>query len=770
MSRNEVLEKQFAEPDVIALLEDSIHSLELLERALDEVNANFSLRRERGGAADPHVLPVVFSLAEHRGGRIPQGLDLAVALAEKTQTIQEPIPEWTMVAPFCTAVIQAGRLPEMVDYLRLSGSQSTHALLTPLLDKLENIGLQMAKAESCDHQRWLDGLEIKIVAATEQIKNLFNSAEFNDVIPGNCPDLVANLGVLVCPALEILRHTSALVVALDKILVAAVCPPENPVLHRLPIPLLRPDGTVDVFELQMTPEVLQFPAQPLTMWLEAAMRIRRALDGLRAHTRAVELDPANRRQYEAALRPANISVFGSHPELLQQTVTRLMETATGNPAMERCLLNLFCTPVCVHSTGGERMHVPIADYPSNLPILQWMMPLLVSRDDVDTTNLDRAMQGCDYQLLSLINFCKDSIRSGNYAALAGRLTSEIDKAMGAGVLEVRKAAFVLLLDCLIKNDEVRRTLKNLIPRVGDLRKMVANTRSLAPVPQIQSALDRVTMGLTPNLEDYFGQNALKERVQRMISGFLHVAEDTTRLRGRKPCEVVKNGLLLPGPPGGGKTFFMDCLVNTLGLQCFTVSPEKTTAPESTAAGLLTQENLVDLLEKTIHEAGSYIRSHNKPCILKLDEFEQFCLDRRQFKDHFEQTNRALTLIEQLRTNPRIFLLAATNHLDFVDEAMRRVGRFDVVRSIGLPDAESARQIIAGSIFPYPEISLTPGQYDELADIAAKGQLIPLSIIQTLAADLMVTGRPPTFEELKAAMLETVEDRRMSSGIEKPEAA
>ena len=769
MGYDEVLDKVFSESDILDLLDDSILGLEILDQALVTVNAKFSLRREQNEDDNAIILPVVLSLANHLAGKIPADLSYFVTLANKRHTVREPIPEWSMIAPFCNPVIRTDRLPEMMDYLLRSPSEQTQKMVKDWQSRMNNLGVDVKRAECNNDEKTFNEKTAQLHAITKKIEALFISEDFNDVSPENLPDIIAKLGVVIRPNPEILGHAIDLVVAMDKLLVAAICSPENGTLQPLPIPFLRADGIADSFMIQVVPAVLRSPGQPLNAWLDVYMRLREVVGSLRTLAEGVESDTATRLKYLAVLRPLGIPVFGSHPELLQNTVTRLMEIAAGNPEMEDSLLNVFCTPARL-GMNGERAVVPIVDYPSNLPILIWMIPLVMSRDDFGAGVIDRALRDGDSELFTFLNFCKACTRSGKYGALAGRLTSEIDKALGDGVREMRKAVLVLVLDWLITNDEVRRTLKNLIPRVGDLRKMVAGISSLNAVNPIQPALDRVTMGLTPNLEDYFGQEALKLRVNRMISAFLHVAEDTTRLRGRKPCEVVKNGLLLPGPPGGGKTFFMDCLMNTLGLQCFVVSPEKAAASDRAADRLLTQESLVDLLDKKISEAEAYIRRHNKPCILKLDEFEQFCLDRRQFKDHFEQTNRALTLIERLRANPRIFLVAATNHLDFVDEAMRRVGRFDVVRAIGFPDAEAARRIIAGTVFPYPEISLTSDQYAELANIAANGQLIPLSIIQTLTADLMVTGKAPAFEALKTAMLETVEDRRISSGRDEPMAA
>ena len=751
--------------EIHEFLKESLRGLDLLVQAMESVNSQFSLGREPGEMDALLIPPVVLALIESLP-QVPGEFQHFKTLADKSGMSRQIVPGWDILPPFTWAIPRVGQIPEKVVLLQFSNNSEISSAAGSIIDRRAILRhhLQAEQNMVPHNENKVVRLEAELNALEEQIDALFDRDDFI-VDPQKCSDIVRSLGVTVHPTLDILNAYIPLALALDEHLACAITERDTDVPKRLPIPFPRTDGTVESIGLEIAPSLLADPEIPMSTWLDALIRLRGNVAKLRELAERMTLDTQTMRDYQTALKDFSIPFFGARPDLARPSVARLLEQPEPTPEMQDAILAIICTAARVRVPGmcQEQTLIPIADFPSNIPLLSWMLRVSMQRDDLDAGVSGSALHSFEPDLLRMVAYCKNCVRDQRYADLAYYLARELDKAMmEPGTRETRKAGLILILDSLILCEEVRKTLKNLIPRVDDLRKIAASITVRDAAQLIQEAVDRVTRGLTPTLDDYFGQDAMKSRVKRMIARFLHVAEDPSRLCGRKPCEVVKNGLLLPGPPGGGKTFFMDCLVNTLGLHCFAISPDKAkpSGKGSAAPDIMKQASLVDLLEQTIVEAETYVVKHKKSCVVKLDEFEQFCLDRHQFKNHFEQTNRSLALIERLRRNPQVFLLAATNHYDFIDEAMRRVGRFDVVREIGLPDMESACRIVTGAIVPFPAISLTQEQTAEIAELAAKGGLIPLSIIQALTSDIVVTGQAPDFEDLKSAIVETVEDRRM----------
>jgi|GEM_PF-2963644 len=150
---------------------------------------------------------------------------------------------------------------------------------------------------------------------------------------------------------------------------------------------------------------------------------------------------------------------------------------------------------------------------------------------------------------------------------------------------------------------------------------------------------------------------------------------------RAHAEENKNGILLYGPPGSGKTSVAEALASHMGRRILAVSIGDVT---SKWIGEGTQ-NLVALFDAAKRAA---------PCVLFFDEID--ALIHRQQESTHEESQRLvrefLTQIVNLRDTPVLFV-GATNHLDQLDETAIREGRFDVKIEIPLPDA-AAREGLA----------------------------------------------------------------------------
>lgn len=147
-------------------------------------------------------------------------------------------------------------------------------------------------------------------------------------------------------------------------------------------------------------------------------------------------------------------------------------------------------------------------------------------------------------------------------------------------------------------------------------------------------------------------------------------------------EKGRNGILLSGPPGTGKTMAAEALAGQLGVRFLNV----------TFGGLAskwinqTTEQVVDVFRAARQQA---------PVVLFLDELDAIITDRGAGSDGYAEYQRITTTFLTEAVNLRgtgVLLVAATNFIDRLDDAAIREGRFDFKIEVPLPDAE-ARQFL-----------------------------------------------------------------------------
>lgn len=142
------------------------------------------------------------------------------------------------------------------------------------------------------------------------------------------------------------------------------------------------------------------------------------------------------------------------------------------------------------------------------------------------------------------------------------------------------------------------------------------------------------------------------------------------------------GALLYGPPGTGKTQIARTLANESGL------PFIAAGPSDIKAGFVGQSG------QKVHELFERARS-KAPCILFIDEIDSGASARGGAKaDQFtdEIVTQMLTELDGVKKNERhVFLLAATNRPDLVDEAI--LSRFVDKIEIPKPDVQQRKRLL-----------------------------------------------------------------------------
>ncbi|RNJ50587.1 CDC48 family AAA ATPase [Methylocystis hirsuta] len=164
------------------------------------------------------------------------------------------------------------------------------------------------------------------------------------------------------------------------------------------------------------------------------------------------------------------------------------------------------------------------------------------------------------------------------------------------------------------------------------------------------------------------------------------------------------GILLYGPPGNGKTLLVKALSSQSNLNFISVK-----GPE--------------LLSKYVGESEQGVRElfararHAAPCIIFLDEVDALA-PKRGFDGRSPVTDRVvsqlLTELDGVEALGNVWVIAATNRLDMIDDALLRPGRLDFHLEVTRPDRE-ARAAILG-------VHLRKRPLDERIDLAALADL------------------------------------------------
>lgn len=148
------------------------------------------------------------------------------------------------------------------------------------------------------------------------------------------------------------------------------------------------------------------------------------------------------------------------------------------------------------------------------------------------------------------------------------------------------------------------------------------------------------------------------------------------LQPRPAGEPPRNGILLHGEPGNGKTVFAEALAGELGVPIVTLT-----------YGDVSSKWLGEM-PRLLANCFTYARQ-NAPCVLFIDEVDSFIRSRDGAvnAEDIKIANTILTEVVALREH-QVVLVAATNYLAALDPAAIREGRFDFKVEVTAPDEEA----------------------------------------------------------------------------------
>ncbi|MCX7164788.1 MAG: ATP-binding protein [Rhodocyclales bacterium] len=173
----------------------------------------------------------------------------------------------------------------------------------------------------------------------------------------------------------------------------------------------------------------------------------------------------------------------------------------------------------------------------------------------------------------------------------------------------------------------------------------------------------------PELEEFFNEHVIdiilnKERYKALGVGF--------------PSAIV-----LHGPPGCGKTFAVEKLVEYLGWPSFQIDASSVASPYIHE----TSRKVSEMFEKAMQ---------NAPSVLVIDEMEAFLADREAggggSHHRVEEVAEFLRRIPEAAKN-EVLIVAMTNRVEMIDSAIMRRGRFDHVIKVDFASEDEIRALL-----------------------------------------------------------------------------
>jgi cell division protease FtsH len=221
-------------------------------------------------------------------------------------------------------------------------------------------------------------------------------------------------------------------------------------------------------------------------------------------------------------------------------------------------------------------------------------------------------------------------------------------------------------------DHVRDAISVLLPLllIGGMvwfmrREMKGGAKLLSETPALR-------------FDDVIGAGEAKAALAD-IRGYLSDPKQFTSMGVRAPC-----GILMVGGPGVGKTRLAQALAGECGASFISITGSYFSA-KYYGVGIQKVKHLFELARK------------NAPTVIFIDEADGLAKRTDTGGGPVEAEsnriiNQLLADMDGFASNEGVIIVAATNHPDNLDEALRRPGRFDRTVQVRLPDREDRAKI------------------------------------------------------------------------------
>lgn len=168
-------------------------------------------------------------------------------------------------------------------------------------------------------------------------------------------------------------------------------------------------------------------------------------------------------------------------------------------------------------------------------------------------------------------------------------------------------------------------------------------------------------------------------------------------------------IVLHGPPGCGKTYAVEKLIDYLGWPSFQVDASSVASPYIHD----TSKKIAEVFDKAEIQA---------PSVVVIDEMDAFLADRQSGGEQ----HRVEEVAEFLRRIPlaqkkQVLIIAMTNRIDSIDPAILRRGRFDHIMKVDFANAEEILALLESLLEALPK-----EENLDLQSLATKMAFRPLS--------------------------------------------
>jgi len=182
----------------------------------------------------------------------------------------------------------------------------------------------------------------------------------------------------------------------------------------------------------------------------------------------------------------------------------------------------------------------------------------------------------------------------------------------------------------------------------------------------------------PQLEEFFNEHVID---------IIFNAEKYQALGIDFPSAIV-----LHGPPGCGKTFAVERLVEFIDWPSYSIDSNSVGSPYIHE----TSKKISEVFDKAIDGA---------PSVVVIDEMESFLSDRRSGSSsglhHVEEVAEFLRRIPEAIKN-KVLIIAMTNLIEMIDPAILRRGRFDHIIEVGMPSREEVASLVDSLLSKIPK--------------------------------------------------------------------
>ncbi len=222
-------------------------------------------------------------------------------------------------------------------------------------------------------------------------------------------------------------------------------------------------------------------------------------------------------------------------------------------------------------------------------------------------------------------------------------------------------------------------IQKIFPQAKSFQQTLDETSSQSYTPSNNpnnesNNIDMVQSNIT--FDDIAGIELIKEELQEVVE-FLNKPKKYLKYGVKLP-----RGVLLVGPPGVGKTLIAKAVAGEANVPFFYQS------------GASFVHIYVGMGAKRVRELFSKAKAH-APSIIFIDEIDAIGKERSgKSNDEREATlNELLTQMDGFEEDNGIIVIAATNKIEVLDEALLRAGRFDRRVFIGLPNVQDRKKIL-----------------------------------------------------------------------------